>query len=322
MKIIKGALLLGLCCISTLASNLVSAQANGPLLTSNQYIKFNAAIDYKIYQKGIGTKLVKPGDFIYMHTVQKLGDSSVINTYRDNDNEPILNPIVGNGGNTDFSPLIYKMHEGDSLIVRVNTDSVFNGRVRPPYMRFGDELIYAIKVVRIATEAEVDSAKQAAMKTQESDEDDEKKMLMKTLEELKAQAKKEDAEINTYLKQNKIIATKTKGGAYYYITQKGKGNYPLMGVTAIVNYTGKIFPSMKAFDSNVDPKFKHEMPFGFVVGSGTATPGWEEIIPQLPVGTKAVMILPSQSGYGVKGGGTVIPPNTMLTYEIEITGLK
>jgi FKBP-type peptidyl-prolyl cis-trans isomerase FkpA len=308
-------------CLIVATINL-TAQINGPLLTSTNYIKYNDAIEYKLYQKGIGTQLVQPGDYIFMHTVQSLGDSSVINTYRDNANIPILNPVVGNGGSTDFSSLIYKMHEGDSLVVRLNLDSVFNGKVRPPYMRFGDELTYSIKVERIATKAEIDSVNAQLASSQQEEQKDEKTMLIKTLEELKSQAKKEDLEINKYLSQNKIKATKTKGGAYYYISKKGTGTYPLRGVTAVINYTGKFFPSMKTFDSNIDPKFKHEFPYGFIIGSGSATPGWEEIIPQLPVGTKATMIFPSQSGYGVKGGGTVIPPNTMLLYDIEITGLQ
>jgi FKBP-type peptidyl-prolyl cis-trans isomerase FkpA len=320
MKFFKG-IISALVCIAFTVFG-AFAQNNGPLLTTTDYVRYNAAIEYKLFQKGIGTQLVKPGDFIYMHSVQKLGDSSAINTYRDNAGKPILNPVQGTGGITDFSELIFKMHEGDSLIVKLNTDTVFKNATRPPYMRFGDELIYMVKVERIATEAEVLEAKNKAVEMQNKSDDNERKVLLETLGELKAQAKKEDAEIVKYLKQNKITATKTNGGAYYYFINKGKGNFPMRGVTAVVNYTGKIFPSMKAFDSNVDPKFKHEMPFGFVVGSGTATPGWEEIIPQIPVGSKIVMILPSQSAYGIKGGGTVIPPNTMLLYEVELTGLQ
>lgn len=50
-------------------------------------------------------------------------------------------------------------------------------------------------------------------------------------------------------------------------------------------------------------------------------PGFKEGLQQMQVGDKAVIWIPSHLGYGERGAGGVIPPNTDLVFRLEITGM-
>lgn len=49
-------------------------------------------------------------------------------------------------------------------------------------------------------------------------------------------------------------------------------------------------------------------------------PGFKEGIQQMRVGEEAILYIPSQLGYGEKGAGAIIPPNTDLIFRVEILG--
>ena len=47
-------------------------------------------------------------------------------------------------------------------------------------------------------------------------------------------------------------------------------------------------------------------------------PGFKEGIQQMSIGDEAVIWIPSALGYGERGAGGVIPPNTDLIFRIEL----
>ncbi|MNE28684.1 FKBP-type 22 kDa peptidyl-prolyl cis-trans isomerase [compost metagenome] len=47
-------------------------------------------------------------------------------------------------------------------------------------------------------------------------------------------------------------------------------------------------------------------------------PGFLEGLNLMNLGEKAVLFIPSNLAYGERGAGGVIPPNTMLIFELEI----
>lgn len=49
--------------------------------------------------------------------------------------------------------------------------------------------------------------------------------------------------------------------------------------------------------------------------------GWQEGIPGMKVGGKRKLVIPSELGYGAQGTSG-IPPNSRLTFEIELTDVK
>ena len=51
-------------------------------------------------------------------------------------------------------------------------------------------------------------------------------------------------------------------------------------------------------------------------------PGFKEGLQQMNVGDKAILYIPAHLGYGTRGAGNVIPPNTDLIFELELVGIQ
>ena len=94
---------------------------------------------------------------------------------------------------------------------------------------------------------------------------------------------------------------------------KGKGENPTSGKKVKVHYSGFLQTGMK-FDSSHD----RGKPFEFVLGQGQVIKGWDEGIAQLKKGGKSTLIIPPELGYGERGAGGVIPPNSTLLFEVEL----
>jgi FKBP-type peptidyl-prolyl cis-trans isomerase len=101
------------------------------------------------------------------------------------------------------------------------------------------------------------------------------------------------------------------------ILNKGEGAKPEEGQTVIVHYTGTLEDGTK-FDSSV----KRGTPFEFPLGTGRVIKGWDLGIAELPIGTKAILWIPADLGYGARGAGGVIPPGATLFFEVELLGVK
>ena len=101
----------------------------------------------------------------------------------------------------------------------------------------------------------------------------------------------------------------------------GTGFTPKPGQTCIVHYTGWLYANGAKgakFDSSVDRK----RPFSFVMGEHQVIEGWEKGVSTMKVGGKRTLIIPPELGYGSKGGGTAIPPNSTLIFEVELLDVK
>ena len=103
-------------------------------------------------------------------------------------------------------------------------------------------------------------------------------------------------------------------GLMIYIVEKGSGRVPKAGETVIAHYHGMLTDGT-VFDSS----FERGQPFVFQVGVGQVIKGWDEAFQKLPVGTKAILIIPPDLGYGEHGTGP-IPPNATLIFHVELLG--
>ena len=104
-------------------------------------------------------------------------------------------------------------------------------------------------------------------------------------------------------------------------TKAGTGFSPKPGQTCIVHYTGWLYVNGTKgakFDSSVDRK----RPFSFVLGEHQVIEGWERGVATMKVGGKRTLIIPPALGYGTKGGGTMIPPNATLIFDVELLDVK
>jgi FKBP-type peptidyl-prolyl cis-trans isomerase len=138
----------------------------------------------------------------------------------------------------------------------------------------------------------------------------------------KSQADIDDALLQKYFKDNKIVASKTPSGLYYVITQKGTGENAKDGQTVSVNYTGKTMDG-KAFDSNTDPAFGHVQPFSFGLGKHQVITGWDEGLALFNTGAKGVLYIPSGMAYGpISPDPSRIPANAIMIFDVELVSVQ
>lgn len=109
----------------------------------------------------------------------------------------------------------------------------------------------------------------------------------------------------------------SKSGLKYIDMVEGTGALPETGNNVTVHYSGYLM-SGKKFDSSVD----RNTPFTFVIGYGQVIKGWDEGVAGMKVGGKRKLIIPSELGYGTRGAGGAIPPNSELIFDVELLGIR
>jgi len=124
------------------------------------------------------------------------------------------------------------------------------------------------------------------------------KALAKNEDFLKANAKKEGVK-------------SLPSGLQYQVLKEGKGKKPTAKDTVEAHYKGML-PSGKVFDSSYDRGEPAQFPLSGVIK------GWTEGVPLMQVGAKYKFWIPSDLAYGPKGRPPVIPPNSLLVFEIEL----
>ena len=104
----------------------------------------------------------------------------------------------------------------------------------------------------------------------------------------------------------------------------GAGTEAAVGKTVDVHYTGWIYSPVapnykgKKFDSSLDRGSR----FSFPLGAGRVIKGWDQGVVGMKVGGQRTLIIPSDMGYGARGAGGVIPPNTALVFDVELFDVK
>lgn len=93
----------------------------------------------------------------------------------------------------------------------------------------------------------------------------------------------------------------------------GTGIEAVDGKKVTVDYVG-ILTDGKKFDSSYDRK----TPFTFNLGKGEVIKGWDDGVVGMKVGGKRKLTIPSSLGYGERGAGADIPPNSTLIFEVEL----
>lgn len=97
-------------------------------------------------------------------------------------------------------------------------------------------------------------------------------------------------------------------------TAPGDGKtYPKVGDLVTIHYVGTL-ENGKKFDSSRD----RGSPFQTHIGVGQVIKGWDEGIPQLSLGEKAILTIPGNKAYGDRGFPGLIPPNATLIFDVEL----
>ena len=97
--------------------------------------------------------------------------------------------------------------------------------------------------------------------------------------------------------------------------KQGTGSFPAASDTVKVHYRGTL-TNGKEFDSS----YKRNAPISFPLKQVIAC--WTQGVQKMQVGGKARLVCPAQTAYGARGVPGVIPPNSVLMFEVELLAIE
>lgn len=112
------------------------------------------------------------------------------------------------------------------------------------------------------------------------------------------------------ISNNKSVYT-TRSGLKYRRVKEGNGKRPTATDKVKVHYTGTLIDGKK-FDSSYDRGTPATFPLNAVI------PGWTEGLQLMDEGSKYILYIPYNLGYGVRGAGNDIPGGSTLIFEVEL----
>ncbi len=121
-----------------------------------------------------------------------------------------------------------------------------------------------------------------------------------------------EAEIESYLKENNITAEKSSSGLYYVINNSGTGAQPANSSNVTVAYKG-YFTNKSVFDES-DAE-------GISFGLQQVIPGWTEGITYFKEGGSGLLLVPSHLGYGSLDTRS-IPGGSVLIFEVGLISVN
>jgi peptidylprolyl isomerase len=102
-------------------------------------------------------------------------------------------------------------------------------------------------------------------------------------------------------------------GLQYIDETVGTGRAPEKGKPVTVHYTGWLTDGTK-FDSSRDRNEPIVIPFD----TGAVIKGWDLGLETMRVGGKRRLLIPAAIAYGDHGAGDVIPPDSVLVFDVEL----
>ncbi|KAJ5175349.1 Peptidyl-prolyl cis-trans isomerase [Penicillium canariense] len=111
------------------------------------------------------------------------------------------------------------------------------------------------------------------------------------------------------------------------ILSPGNGvDFPKQGDNVAMHYTGCLYDASAAANYYMGKKFDSSRdrgsPLTSPIGVGRLIRGWDEGVPQMSLGEKAILDISSDFGYGARGFPDLIPENSRLVFEVELVGIN
>ena len=133
----------------------------------------------------------------------------------------------------------------------------------------------------------------------------------------------------------KAGAQELPSGLKIAVTEEGTGPTPNAGDIVMVHYAG-FLPNGKLFDTSIesiaqemgtfDQRRKDMNGYGPIQMSyspdAQMIAGFKEGVQTMNVGDKATLFIPAHLGYGERGAGGVIPPNSDLIFQVELVEIQ
>ncbi len=114
-------------------------------------------------------------------------------------------------------------------------------------------------------------------------------------------------------KKNKDVVT-TESGLQYKILTQGTGAKPTAADTVTVHYKGSLIDGT-IFDSSIDRGAPTTFPVTAVI------PGFSEALQLMNIGSKYIVYIPSELGYGMMDMGVIKPCSTLI-FELELLAIN
>jgi peptidylprolyl isomerase len=86
------------------------------------------------------------------------------------------------------------------------------------------------------------------------------------------------------------------------------------GQTITAQYVGQIYPDGAVFDSS----WQRGQSAQFPIGTGGVIKGWDQGLVGQKVGSRVILVVPSELGYGKAGKPPTIPKNADLIFSVDI----
>jgi len=216
-----------------------------------------------------------------------------------------------------------KVLEGMTVV-----DSIGSVKTGPGDKPLQDVLIENVKIIRKGKDAKnFEAAKLFEEKLSKVKEEEER------IEKMKAASKRSNADRFSALKETDT--KELESGLKIHFLEKGDGAQPKAGDKVKIDYAG-YFADGTLFDTSIEEvaveggvfnqQRKDQVGYNPMVipygPDAPVIPGFKEGIQQLKVGDKAIIYIPSHLGYGARGAGGIIPPNTDLIFEMIMVGIE
>lgn len=125
-----------------------------------------------------------------------------------------------------------------------------------------------------------------------------------------AQSVKDNLLIQNYIQSNKWKPTGIKDGVYYEILKEGSGDLVKISDTVSVFYKGSLLADGTLFDQT------KEKPATFPLNR--LIKGWQIGLPLCKVGGSIRVVIPSAMAYTIRSRSKLIPPNSVLIFDIDV----
>lgn len=275
------------------------------------------AIEYTLLKEG--SEKPANGDFLlYNLEILTQSDSVIYSTLT----QPFPGYLMANDtmkAQNGMDEIFLSLKIGDSIAFEAAAKVIFSGN-QPAPIKEDDLIKVRLGAFDVKTEAEMQAFYEEAMQKEQE----------KAAERAKALLVEESKTIEEYLSKNNLKALKTESGLYYVVEKEGMGEATTPGTTMYVNYAGYLLDGT-LFDSswpeiakanNIFNEGRPYEPLPVNVGMGQVIPGWDEGLLLLKKGSKAKFIIPSPLGYGEGGAGALIPANSILVFDVEVTDVQ
>ncbi len=281
----------------------------------------SSGITYTLVREGEG-QIPVDGEYVVFGMKYGVGDSVWMDTAVD---PPVaiqkMDSLWRSGG--AIHEIFADMRAGDSVVFTVDAETLFSktwNQQVPPDMSPTTEFFFNISLDSVMTTQEYNQWAQKIIDAEQ------RKAEAAQLEQLD----KDIALIESYLEENNIEAQETESGLHYVIHEKGTGPEANPSDTVSVLYKGYLMNG-EVFDSNIEEvarengMYKEGVeygPYDLVLGRSRVIRGWHEGLDLLNEGGKATFYIPSRLGYGPNSMGPMIPPNTVLLFDVELVDVK